>query len=309
MILDASENPVIAYQAGNLDLRVLHCGSLDCSGGNVIATPDTAGNVGYGPSIVLDGSGNPVVSYGSPLRVLHCGNPNCTSGNTIAAPEPSVLIVFQTSLQLDATGRPVVSYFDGTNGLNKVLFCGDVTCTSGNPITPVDVHGSLRLDGSGNPVIAGRSITLPPKHALKILHCGDATCSSGNSTAVVDSSISVQRVDLALDGSGIPIIAYSTGLAFRIVHCNDVNCAGDDETIVAPLGPGGGAIGQDWLALDSSGNPVVSVQSAAGGDLTVLQCGNPDCTSSNSASTLQPGTRGFSELDRPRRVRRASSRL
>ena len=298
LALDGSGDPVVSYvDRTNWDLKVLHCGDPNCTSGNVTTAPDTAG--GFYTSLVLDGSGNPVVSYYNAtsfdLKVLHCGDPNCTSGNVITTPDTAGVVGYYTSLVLDGGGNPVISYFDWTNDDLKVLHCGDPTCSSGNSITTPDTAGgfytSLALDSNGHPVVSYQDGT---NSDLKLLHCGDPNCTSGNAISSPDTVGDVGRhTSLALDGSGNPVVSYydQTGNDLRVVRCGDPNCT-SGNVITAP--DTAGDVGRHTsLALDGSGHPVVSYWDAFNGDLKMLHCGEPSCGTPPSPSpTATPAATG-----------------
>ncbi len=304
LALNGGENPVVSYNDHPTgDLKVRHCGDATCSSGDVITSPDTAGNVGEDSSLVLDASGYPVVSYidGYPnkdLKILHCGNANCSAGNVITSPDTAGDVGGFTSLTLDASGYPVVSYWDSGNGDLKVLHCGDPTCSSGNVITSPDTVGgvgfftSLTLDGSGNPVVSYYDYT---NENLKVLHCGNPNCSSGNVITSPDTTGDVGKsTSLALDASGYPVVSYHdvTNRDLKLLHCGNANCT-SGNVITSPDTVGW--VGQDTsLALDASGYPVVSYRDGDNSGLKVLHCGDPTCSSGNvSTSPDTVGLVGF----------------
>lgn len=291
--LDTSGNPVVSYyDASNGDLKLLHCGNPACTADNTIASPDTAGNVGLWTSLALDASGNPVVAYTiydvvGTLKVLHCGNPTCTAGNTIASPDPPAKVVLGTSIAMDASGNPVVSYYDDENDDLTVLHCGNPTCTANNSIEAPDVLGfagaysSLALDADGNPVISyNRTLD------LRVLRCGDPNCSSGNVGASPDTEGLVgDYTSLALDSDGNAVVSYHdrTNGDLKVLHCGNAACDAGNS-VVSP--DTGGDVGQHTsLALDADGNPIVSYYDATNGDLKLLHCGDPDCSSGNTITT------------------------
>jgi hypothetical protein len=295
LALDASGNPVVSFHDdSNEDLRVIHCGNPNCTLGNVVAIPDSVGDVGSHSSLVLDASGNPVISYTDSsnltLKILHCGNPNCTAGNNITSPlTPSEPFTHGAhSLILDAQGNPVVSYAVNSIGWPlglRVLHCNDVNCSGGDEsLTLPDNalsgnYSSISLDSGGNPVIsyAGSS------GRLSVLHCDDPNCAgdeSGHIAQPDSGDIGGWFTSLALDAIGRPIVSYYDypNHDLRILRCNDPNCVAGGDLVSSP--DTGGHVGTfSSLELDPSGNPVVSYVDDTDTNkyLKILHCSVPTC--------------------------------
>ena len=178
--------PVVAYFNAGFpqDLKLAVCTNASCSTSTIVAV-ETAGSIGQNPSLRLDASGNPVISYrdgtNGDLKLIRCGNATCASGNTITLVDgASADVGSWTSLALDGD-TPVIAYYDVTNANLKLVRCGDQYCTagSGNSIVTLDATGdvgqyaSLQLDAGGNPVISYYDAT---NGDLKIARCSTPTC-------------------------------------------------------------------------------------------------------------------------------------
>lgn len=291
--LNAAGRPVVAYfDFTNTSLKLLTCGNANCTAGNTITTVDSAGDVGRYPSMQLDSSGFPAISYldgtNGKLKVLRCGNAGCTAGNTFASIGSSGIVGYFSSLALDAGNNPIVSYWDRTNGDLNVVRCGNASCSTGNNIAIPDSAGttgmytSLKLDASGNPVVSYYDST---NGNLKVLHCGSATCGI-NSVTVADSTANVgQYSAIKMDALGNPVVSYwdQTNGDLKVLHCGDATC--NNNNVITSAYTSGNTGWDTSLALDTSGNPVISFYDFTSSVMKLLHCSNANCTGVNTPAS------------------------
>ncbi|MFN8491589.1 MAG: choice-of-anchor D domain-containing protein [Caldilineaceae bacterium] len=253
---------------------------------------DSTGDVGTFKALVLDSSGNPVISYydetNADLKLVHCGNPICTL-KTIQVVDSAGDVGAFNSLVLDSNGNPVISYFDYINYKPKLVHCGNATCSSGNTIVTLDTgtlgqYTSLALDSSGNPVIGYNEAF---QQHVKVAHCGNATCTSGNSFQIAASSQSANYLSLALDSGGKPVVSYYSSypnFVLRLVHCGNTTCSSGNTVVNVDSSVDVGLYNS--IKLDNSGNPVISYYDNNNDDLKLVHCGNANCSAGNSIVTI-----------------------
>lgn len=245
LALASGNIPVIAYYTFPAeDMRLLRCNDAACSGfsDNIV----DSGAAGSHNSMVLNGSGNPVMSYydaggvNGDLRVAICTNAAC-SASTIASVDTSVNDAgLFTSLRLDSSGYPVIAYYDATTDSVNLARCHDAVCTT-STLTVVDSSShvgfdgiSLQLDASGNPVMSYYDVT---NTRLKLAHCTNATCTGVTINVVDDAGNVGQYSSMKLDG-GLPVISYydDTNGDLKLARCRDANCASVDIQVLDSLG-------------------------------------------------------------------------
>jgi hypothetical protein len=235
---------------------------------------------------------------------MHCSDPNCSGGGeSITSPDGAEYVGQYTSLELDGAGNPVISYQGNVSGIPglKIMHCNDPNCAGDDEsITAPDTtfgvgeYTSLELDSSGNPVVSYHDSV---NRDLKVLHCSDANCAAGGDTITAPDNADEVGLDtsLALDTSGNPVISYYdlTNSALKVMHCNDANCAGSNEAANSP--DTGGNVGlATSLALDASGNPVVSYYDQTNFELKVLHCDDANCAPGGDSFTFPDGP-GFAD--------------
>lgn len=173
----------------------------------------------------------------------------------------------------------------------------------GNSITSPDTKGnvgwhiSLALDAAGNPVVSYTDVSFDgdlQDGDLKVMHCNDPNCAGGGESITSPDTAGVVGLftSLALDTGGNPVVSYSDRGDLKVMHCNDPSCVGGDESITAAdtgnMGPFGRSAGgyDTSLALDATGNPVVSHYDSSYTDLRLVHCNDPDCVGGDESISV-----------------------
>jgi hypothetical protein len=178
---------VISYwDSGNLNLNVLHCGTVLCDKQNSVSVVDTTGDVGGYSSITVGSDGLPLVSYydntNGDLKVVHCGNLYCGGFNTRTSVDTegnlSTHVGTYNSITIGPDGLGLISYLDETNSDLKVVHCGNLLCNDKNIIATVDSadlvgqYSSITIVGDGQALISNYDHTGGDLKVIKMAGLG-----------------------------------------------------------------------------------------------------------------------------------------
>jgi hypothetical protein len=177
LAIGADGLPVIAYQdATNQDLKVLKCGNLGCSAGNVVTTIDAAAQVGDVTSIAIAPDGFPVIAYyeagRQDLKVAKCADPACRAGTAVTTIDGDGADVGRSaSLAIGSDGLPIIAYLDMTHVDVRVAKCATPACDGQAVITRI-WHPGMGA-GAGSDYRGGVAIGIEGDTGLPVVALGE----------------------------------------------------------------------------------------------------------------------------------------
>jgi len=300
-------NPIISYiDSATDDLKIVHCTSPSCSNQDTPVTLDSAGDIGFYTSIAISNDDNPIISYfdsaTDDLKVVHCTSPSCSTQDTPVTLDSAGDVGFYTSIAIGSDGNPIISYYDLSNGDLKIVHCTSPSCNLfDNPwgeglildsAGDVGFYTSIAIGNDGNPIISYYDFT---NDNLKVVHCTSPSCSTQDTPVTLDSAGDVGNyTSIAIDNDGNPIISYydlsNTDLKF--VHCTSPSCSTQDTPVTLDSA---GDVGEyTSIAISSDGNPIISYYDFTNGDLKIVHCTSPSCSTQDTPVTLDSaGDVGF----------------
>ena len=276
--------PVISYyDFNNQNLKVAHCGDIDCAEGtnsNTITTVFTGSDVGQYNSITIGADNLPVISFydalNGNLKVTYCNNTSCSSGATTTTVDVAGDVGRWTSIAIGSDNLPVISYHKSVPDFDlKVVHCGDIDCAEGtnsNTISTVDSAGnvgrwtSIAIGSDNLPVISYYDFN---NQNLKVAHCNDINCFGGSLFTLDDHGNVGQHTSIAIDNGGTPVISYFDGDTrdLKVAHCQNIHCSTAITTTLDTVG----FIGEDTsIAIGADNNPIISYRDFSKGNLKVV---------------------------------------
>ncbi len=176
-------------------------------------------------------------------------------------------------------GTPGTSGAPGTQGTP-----GTQLMTASNPDTSNSngQYASMQLDSAGNPVISHYD---PVGAQLRLTRCYDPACVIAH-TNVIDGDGNLDVVgtytSLELDSDDFAVISYYDAVNgdLKLAHCDDLDCATNVSVNTVDATNDRGQFSS--LALDDSGNPVISYYDASG-KLLLAHCNDRDCGGGDDA--------------------------
>ena len=263
LALDSTGQPRIAYCASAVgapaSLTQIRYAAYDGVAW-ITETVDSAGLGGTYTSLALDSGDRPHISY------YHS-----PSGDLVYAAYDGVAWITETvasagdgggytSLALDRADHPHIGYYNGADGDLKYAYHDGVTWISDTVDSAGDVglYASLALDAGDRPHV-GYCLGSGPAAAcneLRYAHLDVPTWIT--ETVTLDDALA--HISLALDGAGLPHIAYRGAAGLKVARWIS-------ETWAIETADGGDVGNYPSLVLDSVSYPHVSCHDQAGGNL------------------------------------------
>jgi hypothetical protein len=209
--------------------QLVRCADPACQNYSAGSIPDAGGT----PVIEFPEGNEPVVAFvrnrpaerTADLVMVTCGDSTCSDGG-------SSTVVTQAGVNhhtLDVTfaddGFPVFVFDEPKL---RVARCDDASCVGEVEVSVIDLDIEfdrvIDIGDNGLPLLAYASTGADHIREVRIASCEDSACTRGT-IRTLDSDQRMIGIDMVVDSTGKPVLAYQTGEALGITRCADPVCA------------------------------------------------------------------------------------
>jgi hypothetical protein len=228
-----TDEPVVAY-GRQQELKLARCTSSGCFGAPVATVVLDSGIGGNRqPSMVLDGSGLPVISYtdtfNGDLKTARClsvaaVNP-CQGASLVVRTVNSGSIAGGSSIAMSFGNRPMISYRTIAGSL-AIARCSSTDCSGAAQLTTLDgpatsvTRTSLEIGTGSTPTVA----YFDALAGVKIAKCVDPTCSGTPSISLLDTTTVQHKPAMVIGSDGFPVVGLAGSSGLKVVSCKTGSC-------------------------------------------------------------------------------------
>jgi excisionase family DNA binding protein len=265
---------------------------------NLFKLIDSASNSGTGYILDIETASS---SNAKPFKVVARGNTiidttatgGITLGNTTAAQDVQF---FSSSNKITSGGNLTIAGSLTTSGNILPNASPTIGASSQTATTTVSGFGSrlryinMAMGHDGFPIIGFQAVT---EGDLYIVKCTNSTCSTYTSTNL-DSSFGTAEADIDIEilPDGTPLIAYGVSDAtfdLFVRKCSNTSCTSAASPVTVDSTGNVGGEGLD-MVIGADGLPFIAYRDTTNTNLKAVKCGNTDCSSGNTITTIDSGT-------------------
>ncbi|MEK6839556.1 MAG: hypothetical protein AABX72_01330, partial [Nanoarchaeota archaeon] len=277
--------PVIVFTDDPGELKVIKCGSPDCTTNNVLSRLGYGG--GWKIAIDIGSDGLPVIVYsGSPyqLKVAKCLDQQCTAKKLTTVDETWDVNedFFGIDLAVGQDGFPIISYQDHSVPRRiKFMKCRSLDCKLKNIKV---ITQQLNLDPSDTAVTIGSDglplIVYTSYNNLRVTKCTTADCSMSFTTPL-QSTDRAEYLSIIVGHDDLPLISYydENNQDLKVIKCGSPDCT--TGNIITTLASAGDVGSHSSLTLSEDFLPILAYRDETNDDLRVIKCGNNACNAGN----------------------------
>ncbi len=197
----------------------------------------------------------------------------------------------RTHIVIGADGLGLISYLDATNGLIKVLHCGNPACNGGNAMRFLSqgYTNAIAIGADGLGMIWYSDYY----GAMRVTHCFNAICDESYS----DVGFIGSEPALTTGSDGLALMSYFDHVNgdLKLLHCDHVTCLQVDQLYAPITLDSTGDVGRySSITIGTDGFGLISYLDYTNASLKVLHCGNTLCNNGNTLTSVdgtgQPGS-------------------
>ncbi len=284
IIENAAGFATMVYSNAGGEIRMVYCSNADCSS----RTSRTSMGTGRWPSIALNGSGLPRISFYNTssiqFNIITCTDVSCGSTSTTAVGPSGSLAGGWGRIVVANDGYVRGAFYVGGSNTQYFVQCTNTDCSTNSTNSVFTgnnsgYHEAIYMDATSG---FARTLTLSQgTTTVNYIQCSNANCTSNSVTNLPYGSY--MQMYRGSDGFARISLKAATVHDLLYIRCTNASCSTNVQTTIDSANATGYFTD---INVGPNGYPMISYQDQTNSDLMFFACGNDDCTVEATNTTV-----------------------